>query len=575
MTPASLLTPSQGVHHAGKRARLGEILLARGAITEDQLEAALDEQRQSGELIGQILIRLGHASEGQILSALGEQLGLPVVALSDRTVDPAALTKVPSEFALRHELIPLQSDDHTLTVAMANPLDVHPLDDLRLVTGMEILPAIASPGEIKRAIEQFYMEKMIQDMAVQDVDSNGDEGPDIADLQKMATEAVVIRLVNLIFNQAVQERASDIHIEPFEREVKVRYRIDGVLREAPSPPKQLHPAIVSRVKILADMNIAERRLPQDGRIRLRVSGRQIDVRVSTVPTLYGESLVMRILDKGTALLGLQQLGMSGEDLEKFRRLILRPNGIILVTGPTGSGKSTSLYAALQEIYSNEKKIITVEDPVEYQLAGVNQIQVRPNIGLTFAAGLRHIVRQDPDIIMVGEIRDMETVEIAIHAALTGHLVFSTLHTNDSAGAVSRLLDMGAEPFLVASSLIGVVAQRLVRRICDKCRTPATVKPELMREVGLPEELADGGVFRGAGCDECGRTGYRYRIGIFELLLVDDEVRRLIIERVSATEIKRYAMSKGMRTLLGDGKQKILDGITTVEEVLRVAQRDDL
>ncbi|HEY3280748.1 MAG TPA: type II secretion system ATPase GspE [Armatimonadota bacterium] len=575
MSAAPLVSPPRGSHQSAKRAHLGEILISRGAITPEQLRLALEEQQHAPELIGQILIRLGYATEGAVLHALGEQLGLPVVVLSENTVDPEALSKVPSEFALRHELIPLKSDDHTLVVAMANPLDVHPLDDLRLVTGLEIVPSIASPGDIRRAIEQLYMEKMIQDMSVQDVDPNGDEGPDIADLQKMATEAVVIRLVNLIFNQAVQERASDIHVEPFEREVKVRYRVDGVLREAPSPPKQLHPAIVSRVKILADMNIAERRLPQDGRIRLRVSGRQIDVRVSTVPTLYGESLVMRILDKGTALLGLEQLGMSGDDLARFRRLILRPNGIILVTGPTGSGKSTSLYAALQEIYSGEKKIITVEDPVEYQLAGVNQIQVRPNIGLTFASGLRSIVRQDPDIIMVGEIRDVETVEISIHAALTGHLVFSTLHTNDAAGAMSRLLDMGAEPYLVASSLIGVAAQRLVRSICQKCKAPTTVKPELLREVGLTVEEAEGHVFKGKGCDECAGSGYKYRTGIYELMAIDDEVRRMVIERVSATQIKQYAMKQGMRTLMGDGRNKILHGLTTVDEVLRVAQRDEI
>jgi type II secretion system protein E len=561
--------------YSGKKGRLGEILIARGQITPEQLEEALELQKQSGELIGQILIRLGYVTENEVLHALGEQLGLPVVTITDQSVDPVALGQVPSEFAMRHQLIPLRSEDHTITVAMANPLDVQPLDDLRLVTGCEIKPAIASPSEIKRAIEQFYMEKMIQDISEQEADITAEEAPDIADLQRMATEALVIQLVNLIIHQAVQERASDIHIEPFERELRVRYRIDGVLREVQAPPKRLHPAIVSRIKILADMNIAERRLPQDGRIQLRVSGRRIDIRVSTIPTLYGESVVMRILDKSMGLLTLEELGMQDQALEQFRRLISVPHGMILVTGPTGSGKSTSLYAALMEIYSVEKKIITIEDPVEYQLPGVNQIQVRPNIGLTFASGLRHIVRQDPDVIMVGEIRDPETADIAINAALTGHLVFSTLHTNDAAGAITRLLDMGVEPYLVASTLIGSIAQRLVRRICTKCKTPTTVRPEYLRQIGLtPEDLNGRTLYAGAGCEECGRTGYKGRIGVFEMLTIDDEIRRMIVERASATVIKQYAVSKGMTTLLGDGREKVLEGISTVDEVLRVCQRDE-
>jgi type IV pilus assembly protein PilB len=561
--------------YSGKKGRLGEILIARGQITPEQLEEALELQKQSGELIGQILIKLGYVTENEVLHALGEQLGLPVVTITDQSVDPVALGQVPSEFAMRHQLIPLRSEDHTITVAMANPLDVQPLDDLRLVTGCEIKPAIASPSEIKRAIEQFYMEKMIQDISEQEADITAEEAPDIADLQRMATEALVIQLVNLIIHQAVQERASDIHIEPFERELRVRYRIDGVLREVQAPPKRLHPAIVSRIKILADMNIAERRLPQDGRIQLRVSGRRIDIRVSTIPTLYGESVVMRILDKSMGLLTLEELGMQDQALEQFRRLISVPHGMILVTGPTGSGKSTSLYAALMEIYSVEKKIITIEDPVEYQLPGVNQIQVRPNIGLTFASGLRHIVRQDPDVIMVGEIRDPETADIAINAALTGHLVFSTLHTNDAAGAITRLLDMGVEPYLVASTLIGSIAQRLVRRICPKCKTPTTVRPEYLRQIGLtPEDLNGRTLYAGAGCEECGRTGYKGRIGVFEMLTIDDEIRRMIVERASATVIKQYAVSKGMTTLLGDGREKVLEGISTVDEVLRVCQRDE-
>ena len=561
-----------------KRGRLGEMLVSRGTITPEQLTLALEDQRRTGELLGRILIRMGNLKETELLQTLGDQLGLPVVTLNDRNVDPEALSKVPDEFAMRHQLIPIRTDDatHTLTVAMANPLDVHPLDDLRLVTGYDIQPALASPAEIKRAIEQFYMEKMIQDIHGQESDLSMDEAPDIADLQKLASEALVIQLVNLIIHQAVQERASDIHIEPFERELTVRYRIDGVLREAQNPPRRLHSAIVSRIKILAEMNIAERRLPQDGRIRLRVSGRQIDLRVSTIPTMYGESVVMRILDR-QSVLSLEELGMAQDTLGQFRRLISQPYGIILVTGPTGSGKTTSLYASLMEIFTPEKKIITVEEPVEYQLQGINQIQIRESIGLSFAAALRHIVRQDPDIIMVGEIRDADTAEIAIQAALTGHLVFSTLHTNDAAGAVSRLLDMGAEPYLVASSLLGAVAQRLVRRVCQTCKAPFPVDQVSLHDVGITtEEAAKHPPMKGMGCDECSTSGFKYRLGVYEQMVVDDEIRQMIVDKTSATLIRRHAVQQnGMRTLLGDGRLKVLQGLTTVDEVLRVCQREQV
>ncbi|MBC7527012.1 MAG: Flp pilus assembly complex ATPase component TadA, partial [Chthonomonadaceae bacterium] len=399
---------------------------------------------------------------------------------------------------------------------------------------------------------------------------------DVADLQKMAKEELVIQMVNLIINQAIQDRASDIHIEPFEKEMRVRYRVDGVLHEVNNPPKRFHAAIVSRIKILSDLNIAERRLPQDGRMKIRSAGRQIDLRVSSIPTVYGESIVMRILDKSTAMLGLPELGMDSEVFVRFKRLISEPLGIILVTGPTGSGKTTTLYAALNEIYSAEKKIITVEDPVEYQLNGVNQIQANAQIGLNFASALRSIVRQDPDIIMVGEIRDHETVEISIHAALTGHLVFSTLHTNDAAGAVSRLLDMGAEPYLVASSLIGTVAQRLVRNNCRRCREPYEEKPEVLREVGLtPDDVKRSPLMRGKGCPECRGTGFKGRGGIYEFLTVDESVRRMIIDRSPSSHIKQHAVkNQGMMTMLLDGRQRILAGETTIEEVLRVCQRED-
>ncbi|MFZ4508343.1 MAG: GspE/PulE family protein, partial [Fimbriimonas sp.] len=402
-----------------------------------------------------------------------------------------------------------------------------------------------------------------------------DDSTDLADLTKMAGETAVVQMVNLIFAQAVRDGASDIHIEPYERDVKVRYRIDGMLSEIMRPPKRMHAAIVSRLKILGEMNIAERRLPQDGRIRLTIAGRSIDVRVSIIPTVFGERAVMRILDKGTAMLGLEELGMQPDVFERFKGVISQPYGIILATGPTGSGKSTSLYASLQQIWSPTTNILTIEDPVEYQVGGIGQIQVRPQIGLTFASGLRSIVRQDPDVIMVGEIRDHETAEIAIHAALTGHLVFSTLHTNDAPGSVTRLLDMGVEPYLVASSLIGVIAQRLVRRICSNCAEPYTPTIEALRGLQFSEEEIARTVFRkGKGCEKCQNTGYRGRQGLYELFLVDDDVRRMTVDRASSATLKAHAIkAQGMRTLIEDGKLVVMAGKTTPEEILRVCQRE--
>ncbi|MGC8666738.1 MAG: GspE/PulE family protein [Chthonomonadales bacterium] len=560
-----------------KRALLGSLLVEAGIITQAQLDQALAEQRRQNNTkrLGEILVSMRFLSEAELLNALSKQLGCRVVDLNAEPPDQQALQIVPSEFALRHQLLPLRQTDHMLTVAMADPLDIQSIDDLRLLTGFRIEPVLAGASEIRRALEQFYMHRMLEDAQNQEAAAAEDESLDVADLQKMAREELVIQMVNLIINQAIQDRASDIHIEPFERELRVRYRIDGVLHEVNAPPKRLHPAIISRIKILSDMDIAERRLPQDGRMRIRSSGRQIDLRVSTVPTLYGESAVLRILDKQTAMLGLRELGMHGTMFEKFRRLIQEPHGIILVTGPTGSGKTTTLYAALNEIYSIEKKIITIEDPVEYQLNGINQIQVHPQIDLTFANGLRHIVRQDPDIIMVGEIRDAETVEIAIHAALTGHLVFSTLHTNDAAGAISRLLDMGAEPYLVASSLIGSIAQRLVRINCTRCKRPIKPNPVELGEIGIsPEEAAAHPLMAGSGCPECRGVGFRGRSGLFEMLTVDDAVRQMIVRRDPSTVIKQYAMQhQGMVTLLQDGRRRVLEGDTTIREVLRVCQRE--
>ena len=555
---------------------LAEVLVDAGVITREQLEKALAARAANGvERLDEAIARLGLAREVDIYSAVARRLGLEYVPEVDRDVDSAILAQVPSEFAMRHQVLPLRQEDHTLIVAMANPFDVTVLDDLRLLTSRDVRALVASPRQISEAIEQCYMEKMFKDIGDMQTEDVAEEDLEIADLQKMAREALVIKLVNLIIHQAIQERSSDIHIEPHERELKVRYRVDGVLHDASSPPRHLHPAIISRIKILGDMDIAERRLPLDGRARIKMAGRNIDLRISTIPTLHGESAVIRLLDRTAGMIPLTDLGMRQDTFVQFRELISRPHGIVLATGPTGSGKSTTLHASLHVVYSPEKKVITIEDPVEYELSGANQINVRPEIGLTFASGLRHIVRQDPDTIMVGEIRDRETADIAIHAALTGHLVFSTVHTNDAAGAATRLLDMGIEPFLVASSLIGVLAQRLVRTLCSNCKVPFKPTPEQMREIGLyPEDSTATTLYRAGRCELC-RDGYIGRRGAFELLMVDDEVRRQIIGKAASSDIRQRAVEKGMRTLLADGRMKVLEGLTTIEELIRVCQRDDI
>jgi len=554
---------------------LAEVLVGAGLITREQLETASGSRTNDLEKLDETLVRLGLAREEDIFSALARHLGLEYVPEIDRDIDPALLAQLPSEFAMRHQVLPLREEDHTLVVAMADPFDVTVLDDLRLLTSRDIRAVVSNRRKIVEVIEQSYMEKMFRDIDDMQREDVAEEDLEIADLQKMAREALVIKLVNLILHQAIQERASDIHIEPQERDLRVRYRVDGVLHDASSPPRHLHPAVISRIKIMADMDIAERRLPQDGRVRIRLGDRMIDLRVSSIPTLHGESVVIRLLDRSAGLMKLTDLGMRQDTHEQFQELISHPYGIILATGPTGSGKSTTLHAGLHEVYSAEKKVITIEDPVEYELAGANQINVRPEIGLTFASGLRHIVRQDPDIIMVGEIRDRETADIAIHAALTGHLVFSTVHTNDAAGAVTRLLDMGIEPYLVASSLIGVVAQRLLRTLCPRCKVPFQPTPEQAREIGLTaEQAADVTLYHQSDCDFCLR-GYHGRTGVFELLPVDEEVGDQVLHKASSNEIKQRAVQKGMRTLLADGRLKAAEGTTTIEELVRVCQRDEL
>lgn len=492
--------------------------------------------------------------------------------------DPAALALAPGDFVLKHNVLPLAFEGEVVVVAIPSEDSLAAVDDLSVLMERPVKAVLADPALIREQTEERYLERMLSGLSADDSPATEvDENIDINDLQQMAGEAAVVQMVNLIFSQSVRDSASDIHIEPYERELRVRYRLDGILHELLKPPKRMHAAIISRLKILAELNIAERRLPQDGRIKLTIGGRQVDVRISIVPTVYGERAVMRILDKTTGVFGLSEVGMAEDVMSTFRKLIRQPHGMILVTGPTGSGKSTTLYGALQELTSLETNILTIEDPVEYQISGVGQIQVRPAIGLTFANGLRSIVRQDPDILMVGEIRDEETAEIAIHAALTGHMVFSTLHTNDSPGAVTRLLDMGVEPYLAASSIIAVVAQRLVRRNCPHCAEPYHATESALQAVGItPADLVSRPLMKGRGCDKCTKTGYKGRIGLYELLVLDDTIKGMITSRASAGTIKNYATEKlKMRTLLEDGRRSVLAGMTTAEEVVRVCQREDI
>jgi len=567
-----------------ERKSFEDLLLARGRVSVEDLRRVRRLQQERGERIERLLLDLGFISEEELVSLLSEHLGVPVIARKEYPAVPIQLGNVNTQFLRHAKILPLDIRDGTLAVAMADPGDLYSLQGLEVATGLRVQPFLGREKEILAALEGY-------DEAATPPSEDGDGGleylgqdeEDVNHLRDLASEAPVIRLVNLLINRAVEQRASDIHIEPFENELKVRYRIDGVLHDIEQPPRRQQAAIVSRVKIMAKLNIAERRLPQDGRIKLRTMGKEIDLRVSTLPTLYGESVVLRILDRSSIVLDLEQLGFPADTLAEFERLIVRPYGMILVTGPTGSGKTTTLYGALEKINSPDKKIITIEDPVEYQLSGVNQIHVKPQIGLTFANGLRSIVRQDPDVIMVGEIRDPETAEIAVQAALTGHLVFSTLHTNDAAGAVSRLLEMGVEDYLLASSLLGVLAQRLVRQVCRRCRQPVPANEALIgagtmtkstveRFTSVAAQGPNGAtVYRATGCEECSGTGYRGRSGIYELLLMNESVRELILKHVSADVIKANVTAAGMRTLRDDGWLKVREGTTTVAEVLRVTQ----
>ncbi|HXB71511.1 MAG TPA: type II secretion system ATPase GspE [Candidatus Acidoferrales bacterium] len=542
--------------------RLGEILLERGKFQAEDLERALELQKERGDKLGKILVDMGLLAQRDVLAALSDQLGVPLVAVDTAPPEAPEIEGLSHRFLRQCRAFPVALVDSTLTIAMADPLDFETIAAVRAYSGLQIQTALAPEQEILDAIEKFYGESERQVLA-----GDGDDeqaSADLEHLRDMASEAPVIRLVNAMIGDAIERRASDIHIEPFEKEFRVRFRVDGVLFNQEPPPRELKAAITSRLKLMAKLNIAERRLPQDGRIKIKILGREVDLRVSTLPTLYGESLVMRLLDRSAGdFYDLRRLGFDDRMLARMEHFTSLPHGIFLVTGPTGSGKSTTLYSALKRINLPDKKIITIEDPVEYQMDGINQIHVNPQIGLTFAAGLRHIVRQDPDVIMVGEIRDRETADIAIRAALTGHLVFSTLHTNDAPSAITRLTDMGVENYLLTSSLVAVLAQRLVRVICPHCKQPAgtALSPE-------GERLH---TWRGAGCAECNGRGYSSRMGIFEMMDVDDEIRKLIMANADASILTQAARRNGMRNLREDGWRKIRDGVTTVDEVMRVTQ----
>jgi general secretion pathway protein E len=566
------------------RTSLSEILLGTTSLTPEQLTRAEELSAQRGLRLEEVLVQQRFLGEEALLQAQGQQLGLPYwKELPESEFDVALMAQIPLQFARQHKLVPVRKQDGVVLVAMSQALDLQPLDDVSVLLKAPVEPILSPEREVIGALNRLYetgaltAAKVIEDLDEQVLGRLAQdlEGPQ--DILDHDAEAPIIQLVNLILSQAVRDRASDIHLEPFERSLKVRYRIDGVLHEVLSPPKALQPRITSRLKVMADLNIAETRLPQDGRIAIRVRNREIDIRVSVVPTAFGERLVLRLLDKSGALLTLEDIGFEPELFPTYTRMIRRSHGIILVTGPTGSGKSTTLYATLLRLNAAELNIITVEDPIEYQLNGVGQIQVNPKIDLTFANGLRSILRQDPDIIMVGEIRDRDTAEIAIQASLTGHLVFSTLHTNDAASAVTRLIDMGVEPFLIASSVLAMMAQRLVRLICPACREPFAPDPETLSELGVTpaEVLQHGGqFFHGRGCEACRHTGYRGRTGIYEMLVIDDPVRNLIMQRANANMIKTTAVQRSMRTLLQAGARKVLAGRTTAEEVLRVTQESE-
>ncbi|HXU53281.1 MAG TPA: type II secretion system ATPase GspE [Casimicrobiaceae bacterium] len=560
------------------RKRLGELLIERGKLDATALERALRLQQESGGKLGALLVTLGLCAQRDVTEALAAQLGLPVLDAASYPELPVLEERISARFLREARALPVREDDNELALAMADPTDRYTIDAFEMVTGRAVRPMVAIPTELDAALERLYGAGKQNGPLVGDLEQRVDEiafDADVQQLKDLASEAPVIRLVSLLITNALEARASDIHIEPFENRLIVRYRIDGVLHEIESPPKRLSAAVISRVKILANLDIAERRLPQDGRIRLRIQGKEIDLRVSTVPTMHGESVVMRILDKGGVALDFHKLGFMDDTLDAFMKALLQPNGILLVTGPTGSGKTTTLYTALDRLNNPDVKILTVEDPVEYQMAGINQIQVKPQIDLTFANALRSIVRQDPDVIMIGEIRDLETAQIAVQSALTGHLVLSTVHTNDAPSTINRLLDMGVEDYLLSSTVIGIEAQRLVRTLCAHCKEPYHAVPEVIAQMGLAR-FANGHditLYHAKGCAQCANTGYTGRISIIEMMPMTDAVRTMVMKHANAAELKAQAMKDGMLTMYEDGLRKAVAGTTTIEEVLRATRED--
>jgi len=554
------------VAEAGQR--LGQLLMRAGIITERQLTDALEVHNATGSPLGRVLVDLGYATQGAILSVMAAQIGIQYIDFSERKPDPNAVAVVPKELAERYTLMPVELVDGELIVAMADPQNVLALDDLRIITGYEIRPAISTKDDIVAAIDDYY--KVAEQRDTDEfVGTDELDESELDQLTDITSDAPIVKLVNYIIQKAVTDRASDIHIEPQEQDMRVRFRVDGVLHEVMRSPKAVQASIISRFKIMADMDIAESRKPQDGHCAVTVGGHAMDFRVSTLPTVYGERVVLRILRKDAILLQLSDLGFLESSLERFERSFRKPYGAILVTGPTGSGKSTTLYAAINVLNSPEKHIITSEDPVEYRLPGVNQCQINPKAGLTFGRALRSFLRCSPDIILVGEIRDHETAQIGIESALTGHLVLSTLHTNDASGAITRLVEMGVEPFLVSSAVDCVLAQRLARRLCKDCKEPYSPKPQVLIDAGFPEDNVPETIYKAVGCKKCGGTGYRGRMGVHEVLLVSEEISRLTVEEATSEEIRRVAIAEGMLTLRQDGLEKVRSGATSIEEIMRV------
>lgn len=551
---------------------LGELLIEKGLLNKPDLERARTEQKRTGELMGAVLMRLKLITSEQLMAALAEQVSMPCIRLTEVQVTPEALSKVAPQFASQYTVLPLSFSNGMLEVAIADPFDVQTLDELKLLLNCEINPVLASEQEIHQAIERHYGLGASSVAQLVDAGMAGTQPVStVEDLTDKAEEASVASFVNRLILTAVRDRATDIHVEPFEQQSRIRQRIDGVLYDIPVPPglAKLHQAIVSRIKVMAKLDIAERRLPQDGRIKVRLEDQDLDLRISVLPTGYGESVNIRLLSS-SMLISLEDLGLSSDQLQILEQLIKKPHGIVFVTGPTGSGKTTTLYACLTKLNTPNRKILTIEDPVEYQLRGITQLQVHPKIGLSFAHGLRSMLRHDPDIMMVGEVRDPETAEITIRSALTGHLVFSTLHTNDGAGGVTRLLDMGIESYLVASSVLCFIAQRLVRVICGSCQEERKPDERVLKELGLPEPLPSS-LRYGKGCRDCKQTGFKGRTAIYEFLMVDDSIRQLVLRKASADEIAKAAQEQGgMRSLRQDGFRKVLAGVTTAEEVLRVS-----